>query len=327
MRQWLTLGLFLPISAMAGELPAWQDGPFQHDGEMNGNEGWSGGYSADPWWSGDGYAYSVTDDWVSEDARYGAGTALDNWLIKGKAVEDGVTTLSFYNYDDDAVGMVFQLSRNDTFYLVGHSSDSAPQPLNFLENPTIFLIRVENGVGEVLDLDESWSYQMGEDWVEMSTVHNDGRIQVYWNGELVLDHTEASPLPSGRSGMYAYNTGWTEDPEERFLIMEFIEVLQMDDDDDGVADDDDNCEHTPNPDQADSDGDDIGDACETGGGDPGPDPGGDDTGSPGDGVDYSDEGITGMHSCGCSAAGISGVLPGAAGLLVLTVAARRRRLN
>jgi len=41
-------------------------------------------------------------------------------------------------------------------------------------------------------------------------------------------------------------------------------ITESDEDDDGIADDEDNCVNDANADQADADGDGVGDACESG---------------------------------------------------------------
>ena len=64
----------------------------------------------------------------------------------------------------------------------------------------------------------------------------------------------------------AFVTGLTfvQDPNEvSEVVISMNPIRVSDEDDDGIADDDDNCINDANSDQADSDGDGVGDACET----------------------------------------------------------------
>ena len=57
---------------------------------------------------------------------------------------------------------------------------------------------------------------------------------------------------------------FVQDPNEvSEVVISMNPIRVSDEDDDGIADDDDNCINDANSDQADSDGDGVGDACET----------------------------------------------------------------
>ncbi len=64
----------------------------------------------------------------------------------------------------------------------------------------------------------------------------------------------------------AFVTGLTfvQDPNEvSEVVISMNPIRVSDEDDDGIADDDDNCVNDANTDQADSDGNGVGDVCET----------------------------------------------------------------
>lgn len=302
-------------SAHAGEIPAWDASNFEGD-NLADREGWSGGYDEDRWGAYDGYAYPYTDDGADSSALYGTGTALDNWLVRGDNVNDGVTSIGIYNYDDDTAGMVFKQSSPKNFYMLVHYADNSPYPLQNANEPTIALVRVYNGQGSVLASVSSDRFGFNDSVIEFRAEYNDGDIRVLWEGSEVILVSDPEPLPAGISGFYAYNNGYY-DNERRSVLFDSIDVSFWDEDDDGVADDIDNCEEDANADQADSDGNGIGDACDAT--DPGPGPG-DDEGTDDVGDDdvlpgNPDEDITGSRACGCSAgAGVTGfwafLLPG-----------------
>ena len=65
----------------------------------------------------------------------------------------------------------------------------------------------------------------------------------------------------------AFVTGmaFVQNPNEQAsLVLRMTPITESDEDDDGIADDEDNCVNTINADQADADGDGVGDACEDG---------------------------------------------------------------
>ena len=70
--------------------------------------------------------------------------------MRGDSVNDGVSTIGLYNYDDDTAGMVFKQSSAKNFYMLVHYADAAPYPLQDTNEPTIALVRVYNGQGSVL---------------------------------------------------------------------------------------------------------------------------------------------------------------------------------
>lgn len=290
--------LLLPIVAEAGEIEAWKVSDFGDGIELGGVDGWDNGYPGDSWGAWDGYAYAISDDSADSSQGYGNDTALDNWLIRGAAVNDGATTFRFYNYDDDTAGIVFKFSAQKQFYMLAHYEDDAPYPLQAASGPTLAIVRVQSGQGAVIASVQKDSLRFGEETVDVRVEYNDGDIRVLWNDQEVIEVTDEDPLPAGKSGLYAYNNGYNDQRRET-VWYESIRVSYWDEDDDGIADDEDNCENDANGDQSDTDGDGIGDVCdESSGGGGGDD---DDTGNPPGGDDGTPEdGVTGAGSCGCT---------------------------
>jgi hypothetical protein len=301
MRCLILLGSLLPGLATAGTVPTWDVSDFGHDTELVGTNGWVAGYDEEPWGAWDGYAYVFTDHSVdSGEAAFGRGTAVDNWLVRGEAVNDGSTYITFFNEDDDTAGLVFKHSTAKSFYLLVHYDESAPYPLESRIGPNLALLRVDFGQGQVLAqvAKSSFAFDQNSDWAKMQVDYNDGAIRVLWNGQEVMDVVDPDPLPPGQSGLYAYNNGYWDNQGDTALFLN-ISVSYQDDDNDGVPDDTDNCEFEANAEQVDVDNDGIGDVCD----DELPE-GGDDTDDidPGDddgtGLD-PDEGVTGARACGC----------------------------
>jgi uncharacterized protein (TIGR03382 family) len=316
------LALLALASAWADPLPAWEADTFGNGQYIAGQPGWTNGYTNDPWYGQDGYAYSTTDDSVDQDVDFGVGTAIDNWLIHEGNVGQGTTEVALINEDDDTIGIVACHDGEGTFYLVAHSRDSAPPPLSGVGEPTIFVLRVQDGstelVGSVPASLES------NDWTSLSLDTDDGTLTVRLGGVVILTWADPNPLAPGMSGFYAYNSGYDGGGGGNTnAYFDSIRVSWSDEDDDTVADDTDNCEEAANPGQEDSDHDGLGDAC-----DAPPDTGGDaDTDADTDSDDdhpFHDEDVIAGPGCGCSQTGAGPLLPGILLLLGLTGLRRRR---
>lgn len=323
----LTLALaaaLVSAPALAGTLPAFQfenfgtAGPLIRDGSD-----WENGYEADSWFIAQQgtNVFSVTDDnvggWNGEQ-RYGSGWPADNWVIVGRDVAQGIYEVDIETTDDDTAGVVFAHNGSDAFYLLGYSANSAPPPLDSFDEPTVFLLRVDNGVGAVLDTAEV------DDTLELrlrATVQ-DGQITGFIGNRRVIEATDDEPLEPGLAGLYAYDAGGFGG--ETYVFFDYLGVRQYDDDDDQIPDDDDNCEFEPNPSQADDDGDGIGNACDdTPDGEDDPT---DDTGVSGDTADRTGDDVITSNGCTCASSAASApAWPLALPVLGLGLLAWRRR--
>lgn len=300
--------LLLCTLVAAEPLDAWTVEDFGSAGdELVGNDGWEGGYRADPWFVTDyGNAASLTDD-VADDDDYGNNGPQDDWIIRGDAIADVVVEAELYAYDDDTVGIVSNHDGDD-YYACIYVEDSAPPPVWGVDESTVMILKIADGEAEVLD---SGRGQRDDTAFELRMEVDGGVISCDLNGSEEAFASDDDPLGPGQAGLYAYNSGYGE--YGYYSGSTWIEVSWLDGDDDGVADDLDNCEDVENEDQEDLDDDGIGDACD----DSVEVPEGDDTG------DAEADAPTGGLSAGGCGCGAVPVAPFA--LAVFAVALLRRR--
>lgn len=306
-------------AALAGELPVWDADRYPRYQDIGGRDGWENGFEGDAWFGVEGgeWAASAADASIEDTRgdRYGSGWAADNWLVNGDVVGDGRVTALGATDDDDTIGLVYGLDGGDTLYLAGWSSDSLPPPYaERASRETIFLIRIQDGVAELLAEDRVESDGEGHSF-DLSV--NDGEIVFEVDDRYSLEVTDPAALGPGQAGFYAYNAGYDGQNGSTYAAFDWIEVTAFDDDDDDVADDIDNCEFVANDDQADGDNDGLGDACEP------PPP--EDTDVAPDDTDplTSGEEELSVGGCGCDGASPVGGFGGLA--LGLALALRRRR--
>jgi len=252
------------VVALAGEIEVL---PLTGDfggGDLDGRDGWRAGYFYDNWptWNDGDDVMSGTDDGIYSQVFYGDGSAIDNWLVQADAgpVGQGGVVAQFQNLDDDACGLVLSNVGAAT-YLAFWSDDTAPPPVGVTDRERVFLVRVEGGVGVEVDRVQV-DLPMDRDH-ELRLERNDDVVRVRVDGQVVIEAVDPAPLAPGFAGFYAYQNGvpWGDDTTVYF---EDIRIFQYDDDVDQVPDDLDNCEFVANPDQADGDGNGVGDLCDAG---------------------------------------------------------------
>ncbi|MCP4808988.1 MAG: hypothetical protein GY913_27375 [Proteobacteria bacterium] len=300
-------------TALAADIPAWSVDDFGVSGQLAGTNGWTAGYALDSWEAHDGSASPASDDSLepNEFGAFGDGGAQDNWLVRGEPARDASIKARWSTVDDDSYGVVACLD-GDALYLAVHSQDAAPPPAHLLNTSTVLLIRVEDGVGDVVAEE---TVPAPDEAVTLQLRVNDDKVHVRFDGETVIAFVDDDPLGPGMAGLYAYECG--------DCTAFSAELVLVDEDDDGVADDVDNCELVVNPDQEDFDEDGLGDACDD---TPRSDSGIEETGEPEPDSepppdsDTPDEVVLDT-GCGCAVGGG----PAGAGLLVLLVATSSRR--
>jgi uncharacterized protein (TIGR03382 family) len=309
------------------EVNAWDQDSFQGYGRMDGVDGWRSGFDDDRWWTDGDDAYSDADYnnddtyWLS---GYGSGWAADNWLIREgmPQVGQGGVEVNYRNEDDDTIGLVFGHRGSNTFYLAGTSSDNAPPPFGFENSSRVFLIRVDNGDATSLGRVDA---DLGG-LRHVLKAQRDGTLLTVWlDGTPVIQAEDTTPLEAGNAGFYAYDSGWDGGGNATEAWFDDIRVYWLDEDDDGVVDDEDNCESVANADQADTDNDGTGDACEGATDEPtDSDPSNTDTLDTGGSANpLVQEGLKISSACACQSSGT----PGGLGLglaLALVVLGRRR---
>ena len=121
--------LFWLSLAQAGVIEAWEREEFGSGQILHDYDGWTAGWSGDQWVAAADKACATTDRGVEEASfeGYGKDTAADNWLIRGETIRQGSTRITFDKQDDDAFGLVSNLS-GDSFYLLFVSSQQIPPP-------------------------------------------------------------------------------------------------------------------------------------------------------------------------------------------------------
>lgn len=275
MRALLLALVAAPSLAQAGTVPLWSAAtwPSPPEGEdvspVAGTNGWVGGYEEDPWSgtrSGQ-FLVPVTDDnnGFPTQGGFGDGGPTDNWLIRGEAFRDGGIRSDLGNYDDDALGLVLSNDGEGSFYLLFHTSDASPPPIDGpARGNSLVLVRIQDGDVTVLQRDNQVTDVSAEDAVEMRFNRDGDRLTGFFGGKLVLNVIDPEPLAPGRAGVWAYDCGIEAGTTCWF---DTLNVYRLDADDDTIADDDDNCETVANEDQRDADDDGTGDACDADPGD------------------------------------------------------------
>lgn len=300
--------LMLASLAHADTIEAWSQDDWGREGSfIDRNDDWLNGYEEDPWYvTQSGVLIPETDHNTSNSED-----ALFNWIIHEEAeIQQGLVQAVVFNDDDDSMGIVSNHDGGQRFYLLVHSADSVPSGLGDAGDGRLYLVRVDGEDFEVL-ADAEAEIGFGPFGLELSV--DNGVVTGALGEDIQVQATDPDPLGPGLAGFWSYDSGydgWNSD----YCGASEINVFWQDEDADGVADDIDNCEDVANADQADADGDGVGDACSEAGGDTG-ETGGDDTGADGE-----------LQISGSACGGCGGGTAGG-GLLILALGAlfTRRR--
>ncbi|GEM_PF-5774304 len=292
--------IWLTSLAMAGGTGSWSLTDFG-EGAMHG-AGWVSGYIADPWYAENGRAYPTTDhnedDWNGSSA-WGEGSPTDNWLVRIEVdpTERQRVVATYVNEDDDAFGIVSNMD-DGTGYLLIHTGDGAPEPMERSEDPRVALLRVEGSDATVL-AGLQVDGVTGEHTLELQV--DGGALAAWLDEELLFSVTDPSPLGAGYAGVYSFDCGEV-DSTPVWAADLAVEVIESSGDTGG------------------GDGGDSGDGGD--GGDSGAvDSGGDTAGPSGATGGWGTEAtLTPVHPCGCSGAGGGGFA-----LFALAAVWRRRR--
>ena len=265
--------LFLLMSspALSADIPLFSDdfGSVPSSGP-NGWNGWQNTYTSDTW------------ERVTGRAGYGIGARTDNsigtssWSTNNPSAnfmrQTGqnnswrypVVDVAFNSSDDDSVGVVFNYRNTDNFYLAFFTQHSKPNPAGASASESVGygkIYRVLNGVGSELGT-VNVSYTRSQ-WQRMRVDHTGTEISLYLDqnrdgtyqsGDKVLTVQDDSHS-AGVVGVWAYDNS--------SAAFDDVSVVYRNTDTDTVPDYTDNCPAVANTDQADLDGDKLGDACDS----------------------------------------------------------------
>ncbi len=260
----MTSMLLLSLAARAAEIDVLPLTENFGAGDLAGRDGWVAGYNLDGWpvtANGDDVVPETDDAANVNDTVWGIGDEKDNWLTQEGivAIGEGGVEASFQNLGQDAIGLVYSLGGDDG-YIAFWSASNVPPPVKESGQQKVYVLRISNGVATPIGQLGTAIFDFGAVDYKMRIERNDDHVIVTFAGLVVTDYVDATPIANGYAGFYSYtNGGALDDPASAF---ESIRIFQHDDDADLVADDADNCEIVANVDQADDDGDDVGNACD-----------------------------------------------------------------
>jgi MYXO-CTERM domain-containing protein len=287
----------LPLVALshAGPVEVWSPTGLPNGGGVDGVAGWSSGYSRDDWYSADldgsGFIiYSATDENTGDNSG-----ALDNFLVNAaETVTQGRWTSGFYTEDDDSFGIVAGHSSGDDMIMLVFCGGYGEGPSCPFDIGGVGLAMIQVSGGSYSLLDASGSTYRPTAAGSLYLDYNDGVLTGAWPDGGVTLSASVSLRSLSKVGFWSYDAGYDGggrgNTNTGFYTNDDVAMALYahDDDSDGVIDDDDNCEKASNRDQADSDRDGIGDACDSSGGGGGG--GGGDTGGGGGGGGGGDTG-------------------------------------
>ena len=233
--------------------------------------------------------------------------ATDNVLVRGDAAwTNYVFSVRMRNVDNDTMGVIFRYKNTANYYAVWLSRDIAPSVSGACDSKLVgaSLVRVasQTGGGKATLLASSkTTYQIGKVHIISVTALGDQltvRFDANADGKLdpateTLFSVKDGTHKAGSIGLYTYQNGAGEAPCNKGgcwfddVLVQTVEAEPIkppepkDKDKDKLDDDKDNCPDVPNPDQQDTDGDKLGDAC--------------DDDADGDGISNVDEALLGSN--------------------------------
>ena len=212
--------------------------------------------------------------------------ATDNILVRGDTKWTNYSyRVRFRNADNDTLGVVFRYKNTANYYAVWLSRDIAPSVSGGCDSKLVGsrLVRVQStsSKSKATQLASSkLTYQVGKTHMievlavgSQLTVHFDANANGKFElpGEVLFSVKDATHK-SGAIGLYAYQNGTGETPCYKGGCWFDDVIVQTppqveppkptDTDKDGKPDGLDNCPKVPNPDQKNTDGDKLGDACD-----------------------------------------------------------------
>lgn len=252
--------LLTMASAHADPIEVWSRDTFPEQ-DLAGTDGWVSGYADDPW-TGSRSTNSLLPQTDDNGGAFGDGGAHDNWLVRGPAFTHAIVQGRVGNLDDDTIGFVLSHDKVDAYYLLLHSADSAPDPIEEVGSPTLALLRIDGTDVEVLAEVGDVGELAAPPGSLMSLERRGDRLIGRLGNQVIIDETDPSPLGPGAAGAYSYDAGDENGRNNETAYISEIALLALDDDDDDQADDNDNCPGVLNPAQADPDNDGLGSACD-----------------------------------------------------------------
>ncbi len=256
------LALAADITALDEDFDAYSSSSF------SGTTAWVSSYSTDTW-SAQYYGgvWAKTDD---TGGTWGSGGAINNHLVyTGDSWDDFTFDATLYQGDDDTIGLVFRFQDNSNFYLLlfpgGADYPSVGTGGTSTSGSGTRLYSVVGGSATLVASSTTSLTRLYTIDVEIVASGSDidvyvdnNRNGVFATSEHLID-TTSTTLTTGEVGLYCYNNGNTNGG----CYFDDVLVTLPDADSDTVADYEDNCPAVSNVSQADLDGDDVGDACDT----------------------------------------------------------------
>ncbi len=253
---------------------------------FSGTGGWISQYGADRWAKATlpilGGILRSTTDTRSNGAGWGINGPQDNALVQTGntcgppalrtrpcAWATHQIDADFASIDNDGIGAVFGWIDNRNFWLFVMTRDRLPNTNGSDQNAgsnVSRLIHVVNGAGvETFNANPAFAYNQFPAVGHLTVLVEGTNLQVWVDRDLiaaggntrVFNVTPITGLPTGSMGVYSY-----EDGSNGGATFDNVFVRIPDTDKDTVADVYDNCPSTANTNQANLDGDALGDVCD-----------------------------------------------------------------